>query len=86
MEKVTMFTLSTCPWCRKTKKWFTDHNISFEYTDYDRCDVATQNQILSEMDKEGVSGFPCVRIGDQVIEGYRPDLYAKLTGVEDDTK
>lgn len=84
--KVTMYTLSTCPWCKKTKKWFTDHNIPFEYTDYDLCDEATQSKIIAEMDAEGVNGFPCVRIDDTVIEGYRPDLYAKLTGVESENK
>lgn len=84
--KVSMYTLSTCPWCRKAKKWFTDHNIPFEFTDYDLCDEATQAKITGEMDAEGVHGFPCVRIGDTVIEGYRPDLYARLTGVENDSK
>jgi glutaredoxin len=24
MKTVTLYTLSTCPWCRKAKKFFTD--------------------------------------------------------------
>ena len=35
MKKVSMYTLSTCPWCRKTKKFFKDKNIQFEFIDYD---------------------------------------------------
>jgi glutaredoxin len=31
MKNVSMYTLSTCPWCRKAKKYFTDHNIPFKY-------------------------------------------------------
>ena len=81
--KVSMYTLSTCPWCRKTKQWFADHDIPFDFTDYDLADEATQDEITRELDAEGVSGFPFVRIGDQVLEGYRPDRYAKLTGIED---
>ena len=47
MAKVTMYTLSTCPWCRKTKKFFTEHNIPFEFTDYDLADEATQDKIIA---------------------------------------
>ncbi len=80
MAKVTMYTLSTCPWCRKTKKFFTEHNIPFEFTDYDLADEATQDKIIAEMDAEGATGFPFVRIGDQIVEGYRPDRFAELLG------
>jgi glutaredoxin len=81
MEKVTMYTLSTCPWCRKTKKFFTEHHVPFEFTDYDLADPATQDKIMRELEAEGVNGFPFVRIGDQVVEGYQPDRYAKLLGI-----
>jgi glutaredoxin len=82
MKKVTMYTLSTCPWCRKTKKFFTEHNIPFEFTDYDLADEATQDMIMQELDAAGANGFPFVRIDDQIVVGYRPDLYSKLMGVE----
>ena len=79
--KVSMYTLSTCPWCRKTKKFFTERNIPFDFTDYDLADEATQGKIMLELDAEGASGFPFVRIGDQVVVGYQPDRYAKLIGI-----
>ena len=82
MEKVTMYTLSTCPWCRKTKKFFTEHNIPFEYTDYDLADDATQDKIMAELDAAGATGFPFVRIGEKVVVGYQPDVYAKLMGIK----
>jgi glutaredoxin len=81
MKKVSMYTLSTCPWCRKTKKYFTEHHIQFDYTDYDLADEATQNKIMYELDTAGASGFPFVRIGDQTVEGYRPDRFAELLGI-----
>lgn len=81
MKKVSIYTLSTCPWCRKTKKYFSEHNVPFEYTDFDLADEATQDRIMRELDKEGVSGFPFVRIGDQTVEGYQPDRYAELLGL-----
>ena len=81
MPKVTMYTLSTCPWCRKTKKFFTEHNIPFESTDYDLADEATQDRIGRELDAAGATAFPFVRIGDQVVVGYQPNVYAKLMGI-----
>jgi glutaredoxin len=81
MEKVSMYTLSTCPWCRKTKKFLTEHHIPFDYTDYDLADTATQDMIIRELEAAGASGFTFVRIGDEIVEGYRPDLYAKLLGI-----
>lgn len=80
MKKVTMYTLSTCPWCLKTKQWFTQHHVPFEYTDYDLADEATQARIQRELDSAGAGGFPFVRIGNQVVEGYQPARYGELLG------
>ena len=80
MAKVFIYALSTCPWCRKTIKFFTDRGIPFEATDYDLADEETQARITKEMDEAGATGFPFVRIGDQVVVGYRPDLYASILG------
>jgi glutaredoxin len=77
MKKVSMYTLSTCPWCRKTKKFFADLNIPFTYTDYDLADEATQGKIVRELDAAGATGFPFVKIGDEVISGYQPELYSR---------
>ena len=77
MKKVILYTLSTCPWCRKAKQFFAERNIPFTYIDYDLADQATQGKILQELDAGGATGFPFVRIGDTVIAGYQPALYSK---------
>jgi glutaredoxin len=77
MKKVSLYTLSTCPWCRKAKQFFAERNIPFTYIDYDLADEATQGKILQELDAAGATGFPFVRIGDKVIAGYQPELYSK---------
>ena len=76
MKKVSLYTLSTCPWCRKAKQFFTERNIPFTYIDYDLADEATQGKILQELDAAGATGFPYAKIGDQVIVGYQPERYA----------
>lgn len=86
MTKVSMYTLSTCPWCRKTKQFFTERDIPFEYIDYDLADETTQQRILRELDEAGASGFPFVKIGNNIVEGYRPDRYAELLGLRTTTR
>ena len=83
MEKVKMYTLSTCPWCKKTKEFFKDHDIPFEYTDFDLADDEERTRILDEMREYGANGFPFVKIGDKVIVGYKPNDYSYLMGLND---
>jgi glutaredoxin len=79
MAKVRMYTLSTCPWCMKTKKFFKDNKIPFEYTDYDLESEASQQKIMKELIALGCTGaFPVVIIDGQVIVGYNPDTYRQV--------
>ena len=81
MPKVTLYTLSTCPWCRKTKIFFKENNVPFTYIDYDLADEQTQRRIIKEVDAAGANGFPFVKIDDEIIVGYRPESYAKALGL-----
>jgi glutaredoxin len=82
MKKVSMYTLSTCPSCKKAKKFFTDRHIPFEFTNYDLADEATKDKIMQEIEAEELQAFPYVRIGDQIAQGYDPKRYAKLLGID----
>ncbi len=77
MKTIMLYTLSTCPWCRKAKKFFADLNVPFDFIDYDLADRPTQDDIMKKMDSFGVTGFPCVCIGEKVIEGYSPDRFKR---------
>lgn len=79
MKKVNMYTLSTCPWCRKTKNFFKDKNIPFEFIDYDLADEPIQEKIGSEMLKfTDHLAFPFVKIGDKFVIGYNPEKFEEL--------
>lgn len=43
--EVMMYTLSTCPWCRRAKKFFNDHEVPFDYTDVDDLDGDERQQV-----------------------------------------
>ncbi len=80
MKKVTMYSLSNCLWCKKAKKYFEELGVAYEYTDYDRADVEKQQRIDRDMREIGAGGFPVVKIGADVVTGYRPDRYKELLG------
>ncbi len=83
-KKVFMYTLSTCPWCRRTKKWFTDNKIPFEYVDYDLQTPEKQAKIEQEMmSKGGNMAFPWVVIDEEIIVGWNPKKYAEAMGIEE---
>ncbi len=41
-EDVLLYTLSTCPWCRKSKKYLNERDISFDNIEYDLADEETK--------------------------------------------
>ncbi|MFA5099411.1 MAG: glutaredoxin family protein [Candidatus Omnitrophota bacterium] len=82
-KTVKVFALSTCPWCRKAKQFFKDHNIPFEDIEFDQCEGQMQKDALAEMKRYGAGdSFPFVLIGDEPVEGYNPETYCNLLGIE----
>ncbi len=79
---VIIYAMSTCPWCKKAKNYFAERNVEFECTEYDLADEETQAKIKREMDAEGTTSFPFVRIGSEVVVGYRPEAYARLLDMQ----
>ncbi|HXZ26256.1 MAG TPA: glutaredoxin family protein [Nitrospiria bacterium] len=81
---VFMYTLSTCPWCFKTKQFFKSNHIPFDYVDYDLQNEAEQDRIMKEISalNAHAMGFPIVKIGDQVVVGFNPERYSELLGLK----
>lgn len=82
MKKVYMYTLSTCPWCRKAKQFFTESGVAFEFTDYDLATDEDQARIVEEIKNSGRSAaFPYVVIDGEVVVGWNPERYKELLGI-----
>ncbi len=77
MKEIVVYGLSTCPWCRKTKQYFTDKQIEFQYINYDLASEEEQSKIMQDMKKlGGGNAFPFVRIGKEVVIGYNPEKFS----------
>ena len=75
-DEVFVYALSTCPWCRKTKQWFTDSKIAFEYVDVDMLPVDEQDEVADKAYKlSGGRRYPVVVINGEVIVGHSPDKF-----------
>lgn len=81
MKKVIMYSLSRCPWCKKAKRYFEEAHVPYEYTDYDLADDEKQQKIYKDIHDIGAGGFPVVKIGRDVVVGFKPDLYNELLGL-----
>lgn len=80
-EEIILYTLSTCPWCRKSKKYLTERDITFENIDYDLADEETKEIIRNVIEESGERlAFPFLKIGDKCISGYNPKKYAEMLG------
>lgn len=81
-EKVRLWGLSTCPWCRKTKQWLTANGVDFEFVDLDQLADREYDVVMSEVYRlSGARSFPVVKIGDVVVVGYAPEKYARALGI-----
>jgi glutaredoxin len=70
-EKPKVYALSTCPYCKRTKRFLDDHKIVYDCVDVDLLDDSKQDEILEEIEKlTGRRSFPVVIIGKEIIVGH----------------
>lgn len=70
MRFVTLYSLSTCPVCKKVKKFLDEKNINYECIEVDTLDSGEQWLATKELKKYNPqTSFPTVIISD-VIKGY----------------
>jgi glutaredoxin len=76
VDEVYVYALSTCPWCRKTKKWFEDSQIAYDFVDVDTLPDEEQDAAADKAyELSGGRRFPVVIINGEVIVGYNPDKF-----------
>jgi glutaredoxin-like protein NrdH len=72
---IKIYALSTCPWCKKTKKLLSDLGIEYNYEDVDLL-TGDERQSVMEIVKKWnpSSSFPVMVINNsKCIIGYKED-------------
>ena len=80
--KVVVYSLSTCIWCKKTKKLLTDLGVDFEYIYVDKLDGEEKHQIIQEVRRFNPSiSFPTTIInGKKAILGFNEKEIREVFG------
>ena len=75
MAKVTLFSTSTCSWCRRAKKYFKENRVPFKEINVER-DASAARDIQR---KTGQTGVPVIKIGSKWIVGFdKPAIEREL--------
>jgi len=74
-NKVVVYALSTCVWCKMTKQFLEDNEVEYEYVFVDLCEEKEKEQVRQHIiDKGGSLSYPTVIIDDTtLITGFRKD-------------
>ncbi len=70
---IVMYGLSTCVWCKRTKKLLTDLGVDFYFIYVDKLDEKEENQAVDEVKRFNPStSFPTTVInGEKAIVGFK---------------
>jgi len=78
MAQVTIYTTSTCVYCKAAKEYFKENNI--EYTEKN---VSEDQQALQEMvKKSGQMGVPVIDINGNIVVGFNRIKVAELLEIK----
>lgn len=78
---VMLYALSTCVWCKMTRKLLTDLGIEFSYTYVDLLEGEERENTVNDVKRWNPScSFPTVVINDSVVVGYREEKIREALG------
>jgi len=76
---LVLYALSTCPWCKKTKKLLDDLGVEYDYADVDLLIGSEREEVINIVKKWNPrSSFPTLVINDsKCIVGFEEDQIRK---------
>ena len=82
-NKIFLYTLSTCGWCKKTKELLKEKEVAYEYLDLDKCSKEDQKAAVEELKAKNLPiAFPIIIINDdKVIQGFKKDEIIEALGL-----
>jgi len=69
---VMVYALSTCPYCKMTKKFMDDNDVAYEHVDVDLLEGEERETVVAKVKElSGGTSFPVVVLDDgEVIVGF----------------
>jgi glutaredoxin len=77
--EVVLYALSTCVWCKKTRRLLDELGVTYDYEYVDLASRARQDELEAEISaRVERPAYPAVCTSDGCVVGYRPDAIKKL--------
>ena len=78
--KVILYTLSTCPWCKKTKQFLIDKGVEYDYIDVDLLIGQEKENTIKMIEKWNPNcSFPTIVVNEnEYIVGYDEDEISRV--------
>ena len=73
--KIMLYALSTCVWCKKTKKFLDQLGVEYNYVYVDQMEEDDRNKTIEEIEKWNPRcSFPTLVFNDdKCVVGYKED-------------
>jgi len=79
---ILMFALSTCGWCKKTKRLLNELGFEYHYTDVDLLEGKKREEAMEEMGRWNPKfTFPTLVVKNKCIIGYDEEKIKEAIGV-----
>jgi glutaredoxin len=79
---VKLFALSTCPYCRMTKRYLEENDVEFDLVEVDLLHGDERDAAIAEVKEiSGGTSFPVVIIGDEIVVGFNKKRIQELLGL-----
>ena len=77
------FALSTCGWCKKTKRFLDAHNVNYEIDYVDRLSGVEKAQVMAEMERWNPRRtFPTIVVDNkEVVVGFKENRLREVLGL-----
>ena len=83
MKKVKLYALSTCGWCKRTKRFLDEHDVDYECEHVDLLSGDEKDRFLGELAQWNPKRtYPTIVIDDShVIVGFRTNRLREALGL-----
>ena len=78
---IVMYALSTCGWCKKTKRFLEKLGVEYYYTDVDLLEGEDKAKAMKELERWNPRrSCPTLVVNDECIVGYKEDKIKEAIG------
>ncbi len=71
---IKVYSLSTCPWCKKVKHLLDEEGVNYAATEVDLLTGEEQKDAIKEVERlSGKRSFPVTVVNEKVILGFKKE-------------